>query len=69
MMTAKLGSLIGRIDIKTMTIDFTVKISETQKFEGLTLYNKTNDKIEFLLCEDNDTEELKSIIYKLTLSN
>ena len=52
-----------------MTIDFTVKISETQKFEGLTLYNKTNDKIEFLLCEDNDTEELKSIIYKLTLSN
>ena len=64
-----LGSLIGRIDIKTMTIDFTIKISEIHKFEGLTLYNNTNDKIEFLLCEDNDTEELKSIIYKLTLSN
>ena len=62
-----LGSSIGRIDIKTMTIDFNIKISETQKFEGLTLYNKTEGKIEFLLCEDNDTEELKSTIYKLSL--
>lgn len=62
-----LGSLIGRIDIKTMTIDFAIKITTKHKFEGLTLYNKTNEKIEFLLCEDNDTEELKSIIYKLAL--
>lgn len=61
------GSLIGRIDIKTMTIDFTIKISEKQKFEGLTLYNNTYNKIEFLLCEDNDTDELKSSIYKLSL--
>jgi hypothetical protein len=32
-----LGSLIGRIDIETMKIDFT-KISPTNKFEGLTLF-------------------------------
>jgi hypothetical protein len=63
-----LGTLAGRIDLATMTIDFTEKISDTQKFEGLTLYSKGNDKIEFLLCEDNDTVELKSNIYKLTLS-
>ena len=61
------GSLIGSIDIKTMTIDFTRKITETQKFEGLTLFQKTNENIAFLLCEDNDTEELNSTIYKLTL--
>jgi hypothetical protein len=62
-----LGSILGRIDIQSMQIDFTLIISETHKFEGLTLYNKSKEKIEFLLCEDNDTEELQSSIYKLTL--
>jgi hypothetical protein len=62
-----LGSIIGRIDIQSMKIDFTLKISDTQKFEGLTLFNLNDGKIEFLLCEDNDTEELQSSIYKLTL--
>lgn len=62
-----LGSLLGRIDIQSMQIDFTLIISDTQKFEGLTLINKTEDTTEFLLCEDNDTEELQSSIYKLTL--
>jgi hypothetical protein len=35
-----LGSLIGRIDIETMKIDFTKKIS-TNKFEGLFSKNRT----------------------------
>ncbi|WP_414656015.1 DUF6929 family protein, partial [Flavobacterium sp.] len=43
------------------------KITATNKFEGLTLYKKENNKIEFLLCEDNDTELLETKIYKLTL--
>ncbi|MCC9073430.1 hypothetical protein LNQ49_17790 [Flavobacterium sp. F-65] len=64
-----LGSFIGRIDLKTMKIDFTKKITSTNKFEGLTLYKKSNSQIEFLLCEDNDTEVLKTTIYKLTLNN
>ncbi|CAM3864201.1 DUF6929 domain-containing protein [Flavobacterium sinopsychrotolerans] len=62
-----LGSLIGRIDLKTMKIDFTQKISSTHKFEGLTLYANSKEKIEFLLCEDKDTEVLETDIYKLTL--
>jgi hypothetical protein len=62
-----LGSFIGRIDVKTMKIDFTQKITSTNKFEGLTFYKKENNKIEFLLCEDNDTEVLETKIYKLTL--
>ena len=64
-----LGSIIGRIDCKTMKIDVTQKISDSHKFEGLTLYNKTEDKIEFLLCEDNDTEVLETNIYKLVIKN
>ncbi|QIH38310.1 hypothetical protein G7A72_05635 [Flavobacterium sp. Sr18] len=62
-----LGSLIGSINLKTMKIDFTQKISSTHKFEGLTLYANSKEKMEFLLCEDKDTEVLETDIYKLTL--
>ncbi|HEU4791565.1 MAG TPA: hypothetical protein VFS71_17895 [Flavobacterium sp.] len=63
-----LGSFIGCIDTKTMKIDFTKKISDTHKFEGLTIFKNSSDTIEFLLCEDNDTEVLEANIYKLTLN-
>ena len=62
-----IGSIIGCLDAATFKIDFTQTITETQKFEGLTLYKNTKDSIEFLLCEDNDTEGLESTIYKLSL--
>jgi hypothetical protein len=63
-----LGSFIGRIDTKTMKIDFTQKISGSHKFEGLTVYKNSVDSIELLLCEDNDTEILESSIYKLIIT-
>lgn len=63
-----LGSFIGRIDLETMKIDFTKKISGSHKFEGLTVFKKDNKKIEFLLCEDKDTEILETAIYKLSLN-
>ena len=62
-----LGSIIGSIDLKTMKINFTKKISDSHKFEGLTLYSSSNEKIEFLLCEDKDTDILETNIYKLSL--
>lgn len=62
-----LGSLIGRIDLETMKIDFTKKITSTHKFEGITVFSSSTKQIEFLLCEDKDTDELKTDIYKLTL--
>ena len=64
-----LGSMIGSINAKTFDIDFVQKISDSQKFEGLTLYNKTKESLEFLLCEDNDSEIFESIIYKVVLNN
>lgn len=63
-----LGSIIGRIDLKTMELDFTEKISNSNKFEGITLFKKSENEIEFLLCEDNDTEVLESTIYKLIIN-
>lgn len=62
-----LGSFIGALSIDTFEMIFTQKISETHKFEGLTLYASSQQKIEFLLCEDKDTETLETDIYKLTL--
>ena len=64
-----LGSLIGRMDGETFEIEFTQKISDTHKFEGLTLYNKTETQIQFLICEDNDSDLLETNIYKLSIPN
>ncbi|MEW5676164.1 hypothetical protein ABGT15_07610 [Flavobacterium enshiense] len=62
-----LGSLIGSIDTQTMKIEFTKKITDTHKFEGLSLYKETDNELTFLLCEDNDTEELKASVFQLIL--
>ena len=62
-----LGSLIGKMKSDTFEIIETQIISNTQKFEGITLYENNDTEIHFLLCEDNDTEILESKIYKLTL--
>ena len=62
-----LGSIIGRMDSKTFEIEFTQKISDTHKFEGLTLYKKTATEIAFLICQDNDSDLLETNIYTLTL--
>ena len=64
-----LGSIIGRIDVKKMKVDFTQKITDTHKFEGITLFKKSEKELEFLLCEDNDTDVLESNIYKLKIEN
>lgn len=62
-----LGSIIGIINPSTLEIGFTRKISDTHKFEGLTLYRQSDKEITFLLCEDNDTEATTSGIYELKL--
>jgi hypothetical protein len=62
-----LGSIIGCIDIETFKIDFTLQISDSHKFEGLTLLKNSESHLEFLLCEDNDTEALETKIYKLII--
>lgn len=61
------GTLIGRMDPESMEIEFTEIISSKNKFEGLTLYKRYDNKLEFLLCEDTDSDAAESDIYKLTL--
>ena len=63
-----LGSILGRMNFKTLEIENTLQLSDSHKFEGLTLYKKTEEKIEFLLCQDNDTEVLETEIFRLVLN-
>lgn len=63
-----LGSFIGGIDPDTLKLTFSHKIPASHKFEGITFLKQTSDQIEFLLCEDRDTEELKTTVYKLTMN-
>ena len=62
------GSIIGIINIENMEIENYLQISNNQKFEGLTFYNQQENEINFLICEDNDTENLVSEIYKLKVN-
>lgn len=62
------GSLFGMMNLETLEVQFTEIISRENKFEGITLYSNSIDKIEFLLCEDNDTEALETTIYKLSIA-
>lgn len=61
------GTLIGRLNIETMKVEKTKVISNTQKFEGITLYKETAKQLEFLLCEDKDSDAKESDIFKLII--
>ncbi len=60
-----MGSIFGCINLDTFTIEYAQQIAAVEKMEGITVYKSDEKTITFLLCEDNDIEELKSIIYEL----
>lgn len=62
-----LGSIIGSIDPNSMKLKLKQTITNEHKFEGLALFKNNKENIEFLLCEDKDSDILQSNIYKLTL--
>lgn len=62
-----LGSIIGSIKTDSMKLKLKQIISDKHKFEGLTLYKNNKDSLEFLLCEDKDTDAQQSDIYRLSL--
>ncbi|TBO39531.1 DUF6929 family protein [Pedobacter kyonggii] len=63
-----LGSFIGSINLQTLKLTFSNKISDKHKFEGITLLSQNEHSTTFLLCEDRDSEELKTVIYKLAIN-
>lgn len=63
------GTILGRINTNKLKVEKTLTISETHKFEGLTLYSQEGNNLEFLLCEDPDNDSNQSGIYKLSIKN
>ena len=61
------GTLLGRMNLEKMKVEKTLVISEANKFEGITLFKENEKEIEFLLCEDTDSNTTDSAIYKLTV--
>lgn len=61
------GTLLGRMDAESMEVECTEVISLKNKFEGITLYKQSGSTLEFLLCEDTDSDATESDIYKLTI--
>lgn len=60
------GTIFGAIDLKKMKLLFTEKISDTQKFEGITVIENDKKNIVFALCEDTDAiNNNQTVIYKL----
>lgn len=62
------GTLVGYIDIEKMKVKDTKVITVKNKFEGITFYKESEKTLEFLLCEDTDSDTTESDIYKLTLN-
>lgn len=61
------GSIIGSIKTDSMKLQLKQTITNEHKFEGLTLFKNNKDSLEFLLCEDKDSDIQQSDIYRLTL--
>ena len=65
---AVMGSSLGTIDAKTMKLKKVVTITESYKLEGITLFKNKDKTLEFLLCEDQDSDVQEAQIFKLTLN-
>ncbi|WP_316828148.1 DUF6929 family protein [Pedobacter miscanthi] len=63
-----LGSFLGSINLQNLKLTFSNKISGKHKFEGITLLHQSERTTTFLLCEDRDTDELKTTVYQLVLN-
>ena len=55
------------MNLDKMKVEKTVVISEKNKFEGITVFKETDKEIDFLLCEDTDSNITESAIYKLSI--
>ena len=60
------GTIFGTIDLNTMNLTFNKIISTKNKFEGIALYKKDDKQLQFLICEDKDTNVIESEIFELT---
>lgn len=61
------GTILGKFNRKNFQRIETIRIPGKHKFEGITLKEKSNTNITFLLCEDKDDDKMETVIYSLTI--
>lgn len=64
-----LGSAIGIINTEDLSLKEFKIITNKHKIEGISVIKKTEDFIEFILCEDADDDKNETNIFKYTLKN
>lgn len=62
------GSAIGKISVANRQLEWVVQISDTHKFEGITLFEQTDEQVIFLLGEDNDQHDAGTMLYQLNIT-
>lgn len=63
------GTVFGKLNLINIRIDHFQKISNDQKFEGITYYESQPLMISFLLCEDSDGSSDLTTIYRLDFTH
>lgn len=63
------GSLIGTIDPVNLQHQIVGRLPGRHKFEGLAFFKRDADGLHFLLCEDSDAQQERTVIWQLTLSD
>ncbi|AWA29986.1 hypothetical protein HYN48_07805 [Flavobacterium magnum] len=62
-----IGSIFGRMNPENYHVEDVMMIPGRHKFEGLTFYRQTETALEFLVCEDSDSDEKTATIYLMTV--
>lgn len=60
------GTLVGILDPKTFKV-LSTEVVGKGKYEGITLLKQHKNKVEFLICEDNDKNQSEGGVYKLVI--
>lgn len=61
------GTYLGVMRLPELEVEELIVLSDTSKFEGITLLSEDSESLHFLLCEDRDSPTQKSVIYHLTI--
>lgn len=61
------GSIFGILDLNNFQVEHSEILSIEHKFEGITILKEDEKNIDFLLCEDQDSEDLQTKIYRLQM--
>ncbi len=61
------GTYLGIMHLPEFEVEQLIVLSDTSKFEGITLFSEDSQSVHFLLCEDRDSHSQESVIYHLKI--